>query len=336
MNEFNNEPESEKIIMNEKLSTDFDNWFTSLTFKKIYNQTWYTKEEKIVIEHLCKKNIKTSKELEWRVVKNEYNNFYHEEYVNMYCSASINHLDYYTDLLNLINIEHKGCTNIKFCAEKNDKPSDVHVKCYNLITKYNDNMNNVVLELFPDINFDNNVPNDMTFREKLFDTMKRMPTFKAVCKEKYMEDTIYSKSNNPYNANIESKQLNNLNSNGVASGANNQINFDSSLKHQITISSVSSVNQRKKSSFFTNHIGKTIFFGLISVGVGFLFGWIYALIPIIALIVLAILDYKYEFKLLPGPKKILSCVMPCLSCLKEVEEEKNPEGDKSKIKDIEI
>ena len=55
MNEFNNEPESEKIIMNEKLSTDFDNWFTSLTFKKIYNQTWYTKEEKIVIEHLCKK-----------------------------------------------------------------------------------------------------------------------------------------------------------------------------------------------------------------------------------------------------------------------------------------
>ena len=59
MNEFNNEPESEKIIMNEKLNTDFDNWFTSLTFKKIYNQTWYTKEEKIVIEHLCKKNIKT-------------------------------------------------------------------------------------------------------------------------------------------------------------------------------------------------------------------------------------------------------------------------------------
>ncbi|MBQ9491994.1 MAG: hypothetical protein IJU86_04420 [Firmicutes bacterium] len=83
-----------------------------------------------------------------------------------------------------------------------------------------------------------------------------------------------------------------------------------------------------------NHIGKTIFFGLISVGVGLFWGWLYALIPIAVLIVVALLDQKLKF--LPGPKKILSCVMPCLSCLKEVEEEKNPEGDKSKIKDIEI
>ena len=336
MNEFNNEPESEKIIMNEKLSTDFDNWFTSLTFKKIYNQTWYTKEEKIVIEHLCKKNIETSKEFERLVVKNEYNDFYHEEYVNTYCSASINHLDYYTDLLNLINIEHKGCTNIKFCAEKNDKPSDVNVKCYNLITKYNDNMNNVVLKLFPDINFDNNVPNDMTFRERLFDTMKRMPTFKAVCKEKYMKDTIDSKSNNPYNANIESKQLNNLNSNRVASGANNQINFDSSPKHQITINSVSSVNQRKKSSFFTNHIGKTIFFGLISVGVGFLFGWIYALIPIAMLIAFAILDQKFNF--VPEFKTIFCCCIFCpISNRKKEEKDESPKQDKdASIENTEI
>ena len=77
-------------------------------------------------------------------------------------------------------------------------------------------------------------------------------------------------------------------------------------------------------SFFQNHIGKTIFFGLISVGVGLFWGWLYALIPIIALIVLAILDYKCEFKLLPGPKKILSCVMPCWSCLKETKKIPDP------------
>ena len=77
-------------------------------------------------------------------------------------------------------------------------------------------------------------------------------------------------------------------------------------------------------SFFQNHIGKTIFFGLISVGVGLFLGWIYALIPVALLIVFAILDYKREFKLLPGPKKILSCVMPCLSCLKETEKIPNP------------
>ncbi len=77
-------------------------------------------------------------------------------------------------------------------------------------------------------------------------------------------------------------------------------------------------------SFFQNHIGKTIFLGLISVGVGLFWGWLYALIPIIALIVLAILDHKFKFNLLPGPKKILSCVMPCLSCPKETEKILDP------------
>ena len=63
---------------------------------------------------------------------------------------------------------------------------------------------------------------------------------------------------------------------------------------------------------------------MISVGVGLFFGWFYALIPIVAFIVLAILDHKYKFKLLPGPKKILSCVMPCWSCLKETKEIPDP------------
>ncbi len=70
-------------------------------------------------------------------------------------------------------------------------------------------------------------------------------------------------------------------------------------------------------SFFQNHTGKVIFFGLISVGVGWFWSWLYAPIPIALLVVFAILDYKYKYKFLPGPKKILSCVMPCLSCLKE-------------------
>lgn len=84
------------------------------------------------------------------------------------------------------------------------------------------------------------------------------------------------------------------------------------------------------------HIGKTILFGLLAIGVGFLFGWLYALIPVALLIVLAILDHKFNF--LPGPKKILSCVMPCLSCLKETkEQDKNPEQDENvSMKDTEI
>ncbi len=80
--------------------------------------------------------------------------------------------------------------------------------------------------------------------------------------------------------------------------------------------------------FFRDHSGKTIFFGLISVGVGLFWGWLYAPIPITLLIVFAILDYRYKYKFLPGPKKILSCVMLCLSCRKETEENeiKNPKS----------
>ena len=80
-------------------------------------------------------------------------------------------------------------------------------------------------------------------------------------------------------------------------------------------------------SFFQNHIGKTIFLGLISVGVGLFWGWIYALIPIALLIFFVILDQICDF--CPGPKKILSCVMPCLSCLKETEKIPDPKMDKN-------
>ena len=76
------------------------------------------------------------------------------------------------------------------------------------------------------------------------------------------------------------------------------------------------------------HICKTILFSLLAIVVGFLFGWIYALIPIAALIVLVIFDQIFDF--CPGTKKILSYVVPCLSCLKETEEkENNPELDEA-------
>ncbi len=103
---------------------------------------------------------------------------------------------------------------------------------------------------------------------------------------------------------------------------------------EITSENTVKIESDSKTKF--NHIGKTIFFGLISVGVGLCWGWLYALIPVALLIVFAILDYKCEFKLLPGPKKILSCVMPCLSCLKETEKTNNFESPKTLENEIKI
>lgn len=76
------------------------------------------------------------------------------------------------------------------------------------------------------------------------------------------------------------------------------------------------------------HICKTILFSLLAIGVGFLFGWIYALIPIALLIVLAILDHKFNF--LPEPKTIFCCFRSCLNSNRKIEEkEKSPEQNKN-------
>ena len=101
---------------------------------------------------------------------------------------------------------------------------------------------------------------------------------------------------------------------------NNKNNFEDEILKNTVIS-----NRGKGKAKSNYHIGKTIFFGLVSVGVGLFWGWLYALIPVALLIVFAIWDYKCKFKLLPGPKKILSCVMPCLSCLKDTKEISYPE-----------
>ena len=103
------------------------------------------------------------------------------------------------------------------------------------------------------------------------------------------------------------------------SGTSESLSMKNNLDNQI--------DQSKQQSNY--HIGKIIFFGLISVGVGLFWGWLYALIPVALLIVFAIWDYKCKFKLLPGPKKILSCVMPCLSCLTETEKINSFESPKT-------
>ena len=72
-----------------------------------------------------------------------------------------------------------------------------------------------------------------------------------------------------------------------------------------------------KSNSIQNHIGKTILFGLITVGVGVFFGWLYTLIPIVMFIVIVILDQIFNF--LPEFKTICCCFRSCSNPKKEKE-----------------
>ena len=68
------------------------------------------------------------------------------------------------------------------------------------------------------------------------------------------------------------------------------------------------------------HIGKIILFSLLAILVGFLFGWIYALISAFALIVSIILDHKFNF--CPEVETIFCCFKSCLgSCCNELDSE---------------
>ena len=98
----------------------------------------------------------------------------------------------------------------------------------------------------------------------------------------------------------------------------NTNSFESNNKNENkkAIESVCKIEQNP--GFFKQHKGKTIFFSLVAIIIGLYFSWLYALIPIAALIIFVILDHKFNF--LPRPKKILTCLMPCLSCLKETKE----------------
>ncbi len=94
------------------------------------------------------------------------------------------------------------------------------------------------------------------------------------------------------------------------------------------------IDQSKQQSNY--HIGKTIFFGLISVGVGLFVGWLYALIPVALLIVLAILDQKFNF--VPEFKTTFCCCIFCpISDRKKEEKNESPKQDKNaSIKNTEI
>ena len=87
-----------------------------------------------------------------------------------------------------------------------------------------------------------------------------------------------------------------------------------------------------KSNSIQNHIGKTILFGLITVGVGVFFGWLYAFVPIVMFIVIVILDQIFNF--LPEFETICCCFKSHSSSERK---EKVPEQDiDQKIKDTEI
>ena len=128
-----------------------------------------------------------------------------------------------------------------------------------------------------------------------------------------------------YAKEIISENTGEIESDNKLKSTNNANNIKDNEAHEQHKTNTDKSNSKNK----FNHIGKTILFSLLAIGVGFLFGWIYALIPIVLLIIFAILDYKYKFKLLPGPKKILSCVMPCLSCLTETEKINSFESPKT-------
>ena len=128
-----------------------------------------------------------------------------------------------------------------------------------------------------------------------------------------------------YGKEIISENTVEIESDDKLKSTNNANNIKDNEAHEQHKTNTDKSNSKNK----FNHIGKTILFSLLAIGVGFLFGWIYALIPIVLLIIFAILDYKYKFNLLPGPKKILSCVMPCLSCLTETEKINSFESPKT-------
>ena len=95
-------------------------------------------------------------------------------------------------------------------------------------------------------------------------------------------------------------------------------------------------NQRKEKAKSNYHIGKIIFFVLLAIYVGVFVSWLYALIPIIALIAFVFLDQKFNF--VPEFKTIFCCCIFCQSSDRKKEEKnKSPEQDKNaSIKNTEI